>query len=206
MAVRPVEINTLDQWLNSYKGVSKKVRHDARTGDYLVRGEEGDAERAIPHLPRGSDSIALLNSTTLPPEARAAVLARHADLQTRKTATLLAIQTRARELERQLLGATAAWDAAKLRYAEASRVGDEGTCAIEKGALAERAREVGTLSTGLDRVKREVILCDYPVRTIHTESMPRRIIDWVSHDDRVVPLNYIVHRRDTTRERVVSLL
>jgi len=205
MSVQPADINTLDRWLRSYKGLSKSVRYDAQTADYVVQ-EEGGAERTIPHLPRGSDVIPLLNSTTLPPEARAAVLARHTDLQTRKAATLLAIQIRVREIELQLLVATASWDAAKLRYAEAVRVGDEGTRTIEKASMVVHAREVGVLSTGLDRVTRELNICDYPVRIQRVEGIARRTIDWASHDDRVVPLNYIVHRRNRPSERTVSLL
>ena len=202
MSIDPARINTLDDWLGarSYKNVVR----DASTGDYLVHSlVPGGPTKTIPHLPKGSDFIPMLNSATLAPEARVAALAKRDQTGIHRSIQLGEFQETAWDVEQRLLTTTAAWKAAQA-HATAPGV-PEGDRVTAKSVMAERAREVGALSRQLNELKYLLSMRRYPVRQVVESVVERRIVHWASHDERIMDLAQLVERRDTLDERAVLL-
>ena len=200
--IDPARINTFQEWLNGYTAKAKNVVRDASTGHYLVLSPEGGPPKRIAPLPRGNDAIFLLNSETATPAARGAAEASREERLRRQEVTAVPHREEARDLEQELLSATAAWNALR---EQAATTENESERVTAKSIMAVRASEVGDLTRGLIHMNFRLSQIRYPVRQANVGVVQRRVINWASHDERITTLVYNVFRRDTPEERMMLL-
>ena len=188
--VDPTAVETIDDWLLFYKAGSKNLKLD-KQGNYLVLDRERIV-KMIPHLPKESDYVSVLLSSTNADLRGAAETKRDAVRTTRQTLIDTA-QKEFLEKEQELLGASDAWEVAKK---------GEDVAARHAAALL-----VGTLTSEL-RLK-ETALQDarYPVRYVPrlNRDLPRKVVDIDTHDDRVISVAQLMLQEVATSDRGVSL-
>jgi len=213
--IDPERINTLEEWLGAYTAEYKNIKFNAMRGEYCVMGRDGGDEpvKIIPHLRRGKDVIAFLNSVNPTPEDRAAAVAKQEEAATSRVPAIADARATLRDTERQMLDSVAAWRVERQRYAEATLSNDESQRVIAQSAMAERAREIGTHTIRLNAESHSLSGLQYPLREVRSTNptgdeellVPRQLIEWASHDDRKVPLAYVIQRRTVAKDRVFLL-
>jgi len=187
--VDPTAIETLDDWLLFYKAGSKNLKLD-KQGNYLVL----DGERIvkmIPHLPKESDYVTILLSSTNT-DLRGAAEAKRDAVRTTRQTLIDAAQKEYLEKEQELLGASDTWETTK-----------RGNDAAARHAAA---LIVGTLTVELRQKETALQEARYPVRYAPrlNRDLPRKVIDIDTHDDRVISVAQLIVQEVATSDRGVA--
>ena len=187
--VDPTAVETLDDWLLFYKAGSKNLKLD-KQGNYVVL--EGDrVVKMIPHLPKETDYVSILLSSTNA-DLRGAAEAKRDALRTTRQTLIDAALNEFLEKEQELLAASDAWEVAK-----------QGSDVASRNAAADL---VGLYTVELRAKEAALQEVRYPVRYVPRldRILPRKVVDIDTHDDRVIPVTQLILQEVATSDRGVA--